>query len=93
MEAAVSSAQALGLSGLQLPAPLTPFGEDFGTQDCHLQEWALDPSLPIVLVDRGHRGETRPGVCPRGSQDSGRGRGITGHFHVIAGRWGEVGSR
>ena len=55
MEAAVSSAQALGLSGLQLPAPLTPFGEDFGAQDCHLREWALDPSLPIVLVDRGHR--------------------------------------
>ena len=53
MEAAVSSTQALGLSGLQLPAPLTPFGEDFDTQDCLLWDWALDPSLPIVLVNRG----------------------------------------
>lgn len=42
-----------GAEWARFPAPLTPFGEDFDTQDCHLQEWALDPSLPIVLVNRG----------------------------------------
>ena len=82
-----------GAEWARFPAPQPPLVRTLTPRTVTSRNGPLTLASPSCWSTEVIQRETKPGLCPQGSQDSGRGKGITGRFQVVAGRWGEVGSR
>ena len=81
-----------GAEWARFPAPQPPSVRTLTPRTVTSRNGPLILASPSCWSTEVIQRETKPGLCPQGSQDSGRGRGIKGHFQVLAGRWGAVGS-